>query len=284
MIERWFRMREANRMNVSRLLLGIGIGAALMYVLDPQQGPQRRRLALNQVRRRAQPSADAIGRWSSEEGAALVHGAQEHRAGLLGVLAGGAALAFAARAAMQRGGWSGAQGTGRAHAMEVEKSIQIAATPDQVYRLWSDYDNFPRFMSMVEEVRPLGGDRSHWVVKGPAGARVEWDAVITERTPGRLLAWRSEPGASVEHAGRVQFAPSGTGTRVTVRMSYRPPGGRLGHAIASLFGRNPGQEMDADLERMKSFVEDNRAAAGETASTAVGAGLGAGVSRVASPH
>jgi uncharacterized membrane protein len=278
-------MREAKQMNVSGLLLGIGIGAALMYVLDPQQGPQRRRVALDQVRRRAQPSVDAIGRWSAEEGTALVHGAQQHRAGLLGVLAGGAALALAARAARKRGGWPGAaQGTGQAHAMDVEKSIQIAATPDQVYRIWSDYDNFPRFMSMVEEVRPLGGDRSHWVVKGPAGARVEWNSVITERTPGRLLAWRSEPGASVEHAGRVQFAPSGTGTRVTVRMSYRPPGGRLGHAIASLFGRNPGQEMDADLERMKSFVEDNRATAGEAASTAVGAGQGAGLSRVTSPH
>jgi uncharacterized membrane protein len=162
---------------------------------------------------------------------------------------------------MRRGGW-GDHGEASGQRIEEEKSIYIAAPPEEVFRLWNDYGNFPRFMSMVEQVQPLGDDRSHWVVKGPAGKRVEWDAVITERVPGRLLAWRSEPGGAVDHAGRVQFTPAASGTRVTVRMSYRPPGGRLGHAVASLFGRNPEQEMDADLQRMKTFIEDGASMGG----------------------
>ena len=278
-------MREAKSMHLSRLVLGMGIGAALMYVFDPQQGRQRRRIALAEVQRRIEPPAGAAGRWSAMDRDEWIHRAREHRGGLLGLLVGGAAVGLALRSALRRtGGAASAHGDRQGHAIEVEKSIQITATPEQVFKLWSDYDNFPRFMSMVEEVRSLGGDRSHWVVKGPAGTRVEWDSVITERAPGRLLAWRSEPGGAVDHAGRVQFAPSGSGTRVTVSMSYRPPGGRLGHAVASLFGRNPGQEMDADLQRMKSFVETGQPAQADGLSATAGMGQRTDLSNVGSPH
>lgn len=139
--------------------------------------------------------------------------------------------------------------------IEIERSIEIAATPEQVYDEWRNYENFPRFMSMVEEVRSLDGNRSHWVVRGPAGTHVSWDSVLTAQDRGRLLAWRSEPGSPVEHSGRVELQPTGTGTRAVVRMSYEPPGGRLGHAVASLFGTNPRQDLDRDLGRMRDHIE-----------------------------
>ena len=256
-------MTEGKRIHLSQVVLGLRLGAVLMYVLDPQQGRQRRQLALSEVQRRLRPSTGLGGRWSSLDRGELIDQARAHRGGLLSLLVGGAAAGLAVRAAMRRGG-GGDQTRGEAGGQRIaeEKSIHIAAPPEEVFRLWNDYGNFPRFMSMVEQVQPLGGDRSHWVVKGPAGTRVEWDAVVTERVPGRLLAWRSEPGGAVDHAGRVQFTPAASGTRVTVRMSYRPPGGRLGHAVASLFGRNPEQEMDADLQRMKTFIEEGAAADG----------------------
>jgi uncharacterized membrane protein len=144
---------------------------------------------------------------------------------------------------------------GERTAIDIEKSVLIAAPPDKVFAMWSDYENFPRFMSHVEEVRALGEGRTHWVVEGPAGTHVEWDAVVTERIPPRLLSWRSLPGASVEHEGSVRFDEAEGGTRVTLHMSYRPPGGALGHGAAALFGRDPKREMDDDLMRMKSFVE-----------------------------
>lgn len=137
----------------------------------------------------------------------------------------------------------------------VEKAITIAAPREEVFELWSNYDNFPHFMSYVEEVRRIDDSRSHWKVKGPAGIRFEWDATTTEKIPPRLLSWRSEPGTTLQHAGSVRFDEVSGGTRVTVRLSYRPPGGALGHSLAALLGRDPKREMDADLLRMKSFVE-----------------------------
>lgn len=141
------------------------------------------------------------------------------------------------------------------HVVDVHKSIEIAAPPETVFDTWARYENFPHFMSNVHEVTDLGNGRSHWVVRGPAGTRVEWDAVMTEAIRPELLAWISEPDASVQHTGRVHFERSGTGTRVTVQMSYNPPAGVVGAAVASLFNGSPKQQMDQDLMRMKEFIE-----------------------------
>lgn len=143
----------------------------------------------------------------------------------------------------------------KSHMIDIEKSIRIDAAPEQVYDLWTNYENFPRFMSHVSEVRDLGNGRTHWSVKGPAGTEFEWDAVHTEQSRPHRLAWRSEPGAEIEQTGSVQFEPSRGGTRVTVRLSYSPPAGAIGHAIATLLGSDPKRQMDDDLARMKTFIE-----------------------------
>jgi uncharacterized membrane protein len=139
--------------------------------------------------------------------------------------------------------------------ISLNKTIHIAAPPDKVFDLWNKYENFPHFMSHVEEVSDLGNGRSHWVVRGPAGARVEWTAVITESRRPEVLAWESEPDAIVLNTGRIRFEPEGNGTRVTVHMSYSPPAGVIGHAVASFLHGDPKQEMDDDLMRMKTFIE-----------------------------
>jgi uncharacterized membrane protein len=110
-------------------------------------------------------------------------------------------------------------------------------------------------MAHVAEVRDLGRRRSHWVVRGPAGSQFEWDSVLTEQSRPERLAWRSEPGAEIGQSGSVQFEPYRGGTRVTVRMSYNPPAGAIGHGIAMLLGADPKRQMDDDLARMKSLIE-----------------------------
>lgn len=144
----------------------------------------------------------------------------------------------------------------------VEKTIRIEAPREQVYDLFANYENFPRFMSNVIEVRDLGDRRSHWVVKGPAGTHFQWNAVLTEASRPRRLAWESEPGAEVEQTGSILFEPFRNGTRVTVHMSYKPPAGAVGHAIAALFGSDPKRQMEQDLARMKSLVERGAIEAG----------------------
>jgi uncharacterized membrane protein len=147
-------------------------------------------------------------------------------------------------------------GVNGSHGITVRKTITINAPVKKVFELWSRHENFPQFMSRVREVKDLGNGRYHWTVAGPAGIPVEWEAVITRLEPDRLISWQSAPGSTVEQKGVVRFRPDGDEkTVVDVRLSYYPPAGAIGHAIASLFGADPKSEMDEDLMRMKSFIE-----------------------------
>lgn len=175
-------------------------------------------------------------------------------------------------------------GGGR-RAVDIMKSINVDAPVDVVYALWANFDHFPEFMSNVLEVRRGEGDMSHWKVRGPAGTTVEWDAEITKMIPNEMIAWKSTEDATVANAGYVLFEPNDQGgTEVTVRLSYNPPAGALGHAIAKAFGADPRSEMDQDLMRMKSMIEtgsvphDAAEKIGENASTAEDRGTAKGQS------
>jgi uncharacterized membrane protein len=139
----------------------------------------------------------------------------------------------------------------------VRQSIMINRSPEELYQFWYEFRNLPGFMYHLESVQTTGPGRSHWVAKGPAGTRVEWDAEVTAEQPNALIAWRSLPGAPVEHTGAVRFesAPGGRGTVVRVELTYRPPGGVLGACLAKLFGKAPEQQLQEDLRRFKQVME-----------------------------
>jgi uncharacterized membrane protein len=56
----------------------------------------------------------------------------------------------------------------------------------------------------------------------------------------------------------VKFTPVLEGTRIEVHMTYRPPGGVLGHALAHILGWDPKSRIDDDIVRMKSLLEDGK--------------------------
>jgi uncharacterized membrane protein len=143
----------------------------------------------------------------------------------------------------------------RRRAVDIQKTLYIDAPIDQVYAFWSNYENFPLFMSHVREVEDLGGGRSHWSVSGPGGLPIEWSAMLTQQTPEEVIAWRSEAGSMLENAGIIRFYPAGTGTRVNLRFCYHPPAGGAGQAVAELLGSDPRAKVNEDLGRMKSLLE-----------------------------
>ena len=149
----------------------------------------------------------------------------------------------------------------RRRAVDIQKTITINAPVGEVFAFWSMYENFPRFMSRVLDVRQSRDpDRSHWRVWGPAGVPVDFDAEITRTVPNRIIAWRTVGGSPIAHAGIVRFDPlSEAATRVHIRMSYNPPAGWLGHGIARAFGVDPKHSMDQDLVRMKTLIETGHA-------------------------
>jgi uncharacterized membrane protein len=147
-------------------------------------------------------------------------------------------------------------------AVDIHKVVNVQAPLEEVFEFWSDFENFPRFMSHLREVRHTGGDRSHWVAEGPLGLPFAWDAETTVFERNRRIGWKSVGSPPIENAGVVRFQAEEDGsTRIDIRMSYNPPAGAIGHAVASFFGADPKRMMDEDLVRFKSLLEDGKTTA-----------------------
>jgi uncharacterized membrane protein len=151
------------------------------------------------------------------------------------------------------------QGVDVRHAITVNRPVEV------IYQFWRNFENLPRFMRHLETVTITDGQRSQWVAKGPAGMRVEWEAELVTDRANEQIAWRSLAGASVPNAGSVRFraAPGGRGTEVRVDLQYAPPGGKLGAAVASLFGAEPAQQVIDDLRRFKQVMETGEVVASD---------------------
>jgi uncharacterized membrane protein len=147
--------------------------------------------------------------------------------------------------------------TKRGPGTKVKQGVTLNRPVLEVYRFWRNFENLPRFMDHLEAVTVTDGTRSHWVAKGPAGTRVEWDAVIHKEIEDELIAWRSLPGSEIKSAGSVRFTPSadGTGTEVRLALSYKPPAGRPGVAFAKLLGEEPSKQVADDLRRLKQVMD-----------------------------
>lgn len=140
---------------------------------------------------------------------------------------------------------------------KTEKSITINRSPGEIYDFWRRLENLPRFMQHVQSITQRGDGISHWVVKTSHGHILEWDARIIEDKPGQMISWQSLEGADMDNAGSVWFTPAadGHGTVVKVAMKYSPPGGRIGAAIAKMFGESTAKEISEDLFRLKNLLE-----------------------------
>jgi uncharacterized membrane protein len=139
----------------------------------------------------------------------------------------------------------------------VEKSIEINLPVRPVYNQWTQFEEFPRFMEGVEEVRQLDDTHLHWKVTID-GKTEEWNAVITSQEPDREIAWRSTSGA--ENAGDITFTPLGQDrTRVTAAIGYKPEGvvEKAGDKLGVVSRR-----VEGDLKRFKDFIEARGMATG----------------------
>jgi len=137
---------------------------------------------------------------------------------------------------------------------EVRETVEVKASPEEAYEMWSRFEEFPRFMANVLEVRKTGGRTSHWVVEGPLGQRIEWDAVTTASEPGQFIAWRSTT-ADINNSGQVHFERTEHGTRVFVVMIFGEPVGPIGAVVAKVSGSDPHALVRQDLRSFKQLIE-----------------------------
>ncbi len=132
----------------------------------------------------------------------------------------------------------------------IEQSVEVHVPVRTAYNQWTQFEEFPRFMEGVEEVRQLDDKRLHWIAE-IGGKREEWDAEITEQRPDERVAWRSTTGAP--NAGVVTFHRlSDDMTKVMLQLDYEPEGmvEKVGDALGIVERRTKG-----DLERFKEFIE-----------------------------
>jgi uncharacterized membrane protein len=139
----------------------------------------------------------------------------------------------------------------------VGRTVTIGRPRQEIYQAWRDFTKFPTFMDNVDQVQDLGGGRSRWVIKGPAGKDVELVTKLVEDKPGERLSWESEPDSDVDTAGILELtdAPGDRGTYARLLMSYDAPGGAIGRGIAKLLQREPSLQARRDLRRFKQLME-----------------------------
>ena len=283
------------------LVGGAGLGAGLMYLLDPDRGERRRaqlsetmseaaeRLARQDVMSTVRDAGARLGAADVIEGVRQA-GARFDAPRLVSEIASVARGPRSIRPAWRHGRltlqrrsstadfldryrWSflgiaagilaaGVWGLWRREPNEVRESVTVNAPPERVYETWTRFENFPRFMPAVREVRSTGPDRTHWVIAGPAGTPLEFESVVTRRQPPSAIAWRTVEGALVSHGGTARFRPAGRGaTRVDVMMWWRPAGGGIGEGVATLSGIDPSHVLREGLDRFKGELEQGKHAA-----------------------
>jgi uncharacterized membrane protein len=132
----------------------------------------------------------------------------------------------------------------------IEKTIEVDRPVRSVYNQWTQFEDFPRFMTGVKEVRQLDDTHVHWHAE-IMGKDLEWDAEITEQDPDKRISWRSISGAP--SAGTVRFEPlSPDRTLVRLVMAYEPTTAveSAGDALGVLSAR-----VQTTVEDFKKFIE-----------------------------
>ncbi len=177
------------------------------------------------------------------------------RKGLLRIAAGIAGVSLLLRAItnLEAKRLSGVKAGPRA--IDLQKSIWIASPRNEVFNFLSSLEKLPQFMSHIREVKNIGPGLWHWTIIGPANLPIEWNAQICRFEPDEVIEWQSARDSIFESAGEVRFKDESSGTRIMIKMSYNPPGGAIGHALAKLIGSDPRKMMNDDLLRLKSLLE-----------------------------
>ena len=138
------------------------------------------------------------------------------------------------------------------------KQIIVNASVAEAYNAWANFENFPYFMRYIKSVRKTGDRTSHWVMDGPLGKEIEWDAQTTTMEPNDRLAWNSRDNGDITTSGQVVFKSlANDQTHITVTLQYVPPAGKLSEVVARIFS-NPEAQLEEDLANFKEYIEGHR--------------------------
>ncbi|WP_019140422.1 Hsp20 family protein [Noviherbaspirillum massiliense] len=141
----------------------------------------------------------------------------------------------------------------------VEQSIEVNVPLHTVYGQLTQFEQYPRFLQDVREVRQLDDTHLHWHA-GLGNREREWDAEIIEQVPDRRIAWRTTSGPKASGAIELQ-AVDGEKTRIvlTLECDALPEVSATTPNPVQAFARR----IEEDLARFKKFIENLGQATGE---------------------
>lgn len=141
--------------------------------------------------------------------------------------------------------------------VHLQHTVTVLKPASELYREWRDLTGLRRFAPIIEEIRIIDEGRSHWRIRGPMDDAIEWDAVLVEDVPERLIRWRSLEHVDVPQAGSISFTPAPIiqGTEVTVRFTYNPPVGRWTASLLQHTRYDPQRQLRESLRRFKQWME-----------------------------
>lgn len=146
-------------------------------------------------------------------------------------------------------------------AEHAEVAVSIAKRPDELYRVWRRFENLPQFLPNVTAVEPIDHRTSRWTGRGPGRKRVQWVSRLVNDVPNELIAWTTVDADDFASTGSIRFLPEpgGRGTIVSATLQYNLTGGKVGTAIATVFGKEPSQVLHEGLRRFKQIMEAGEA-------------------------
>ncbi len=138
----------------------------------------------------------------------------------------------------------------------VEGFVEIDAPVELVFDRFSDFEDFPRWMRNICEVRRTGRTTAHWVSEtAMPDVFAEWDAVVTHYEPDRRIAWRSVRG-DIHADGEAVFTSTREGTTIVrVVLGFDTPLGRSGAQASRFFGVRLDKQLDKDIDQFRRLVE-----------------------------
>ncbi len=140
---------------------------------------------------------------------------------------------------------------GTERASGTKESIDVDVPVSTAYNQWTQFEDFPKFMSSVKEVRQLDDTHLHWRAE-VAGKEREWDTEITEQIPDKRIAWRSTSGPW--NAGVVTFHKLAEAkTRVMLQMDYEPES--IDEKVGDTLGLVK-MQAKANLKHFKEMLEN----------------------------
>jgi uncharacterized membrane protein len=140
---------------------------------------------------------------------------------------------------------------------QITRSIIVKASPEEAYQVWSNFTNFPLFMKHIKSVTMTGPRTSHWIMEGPLGKTIEWDAETTLNEMNHRVGWstKDRTEGDIKTSGQVSFSQLGNEqTEVTVMLQYVPQAGLAGNLAAKLLA-NPEAQLEEDLSNFKAYIE-----------------------------